>query len=181
MPAKALDLFQAYAQEKLPKDGGYIVSSFFDRVSAYSRYEVVAYNTVKSLEMTESGLSFQTDGNKLFILVEPANYSRKHIEPVNRDSNEQVPHRFSELNIYTAKNQSKIMVSREPIVTYSSFTVLKPTGINFALIFYNLDDVLNTLEFFFSETLHKEAGVPGPDAKKAAKYVTDGVNKFTLW
>ncbi len=181
MPAKALDLFQAYAQGKLPKDGGYIVSSFFDRVSAYSRYEVVAYNTVKNLYMAENGLSFQTDGNKLFVLVEPANYSRKHIEPVNRNTNEQVPHRFSELNIYTAKNQSKIMVSKDPIVTYSSFTILKPTGINFALIFYTLEDVLKTLEFFFSETLHKEAGVPGPDAKKAAKYVSDGVNKFSLW
>ena len=181
MPAKALDLFQAYAQEKLPKEGGYIASSFFDRVSAYSRYEVVAYSTVKSLYLAENGLTFQTDGNKLFVLVEPANYSRKHIEPVNRDSSEQVPHRFSELNIYTAKNQSKIMVSRDPIVTYSSFTILKPTGINFALIFYNLDDVLQTLEFFFSETLKKEAGVPGPDAKKAAKYVSEGVKKFSLW
>ena len=181
MPAKALDLFQAYAQDKLPREGGYIVSSFFDRVSAYSRYEVVAYATVKSLELTESGLSFQTDGNKLFVLVEPANYPRKHIEPVNRDSSQQVPHRFSELNIHTAKNQTKIMVSREPIVTYSSFTILKPTGINFALIFYNLEDVLQTLEFFFSETLHKEAGVPSPDAKKASKFVTEGVKKFSLW
>lgn len=181
MAAKALDLFQAYAQEKLPKDGGYVVSSFFDSVSAYSRYELVAYSTVKSLYLTENSLSFQTDGNKLFVLVEPANYSRKHLEPVNRNSNEQIPHRFSELNIYVAKNQSKIMVSREPILTYSSFTILKPTGVNFALVFYNLDDVLQTLEFFFSETLHKEAGVPGPDAKKAAKYVSDGVKKFTLW
>jgi hypothetical protein len=181
MPAKALDLFQAYAQEKLPKDGGYVVSSFFDRVSAYSRYEVVGYSTVKSLYLAENGLTFQTDGNKLFVLVEPAGYSKKHIEPVNRSSSEHVPHRFSELNIYTAKNQSKIMVSRDPIVSYSSFTVLTPTGINFALIFYNLDDVLKTMEFFFSETLHKEAGVPTPDAKKAAKYVTEGMKKFTLW
>lgn len=181
MAVKALDLFQAYAQEKLPKDGGYVVSSFFDRHSAYSRYEVVAYSTVKNLFLTEDGLTFQTDGNKLFVLVEPSNYSKKHIEPVNRASNEQIPHRFSELTIYTAKNQSKIMVSREPIVAYSSFTVLKPTGINFALIFYNLPEIMNTLDFFFSETLHKEAGVPSPDAKRAAKYVIDGLKKFSVW
>jgi hypothetical protein len=181
MAVKALDLFQAYAQEKLPKDGGYIVSSFFDKTSAYSRYEVVAYSTVKSLYLAEDGLTFQTDGNKLFVLVEPANYSKKHIEPVNRSTDEQIPHRFSELNVYTAKNQSKIMVSRDPIMTYSAFTILKPTGINFALIFYNLDEVMNTLEFFFSETLHKEAGVPSPDAKKASKYVIEGLKKFSIW
>ncbi|MBN1686465.1 MAG: hypothetical protein JW852_07405 [Spirochaetales bacterium] len=181
MAAKALDLFQAYAQEKLPKDGGYIVSSFFDRSSTYSRYEVVAYSTVKSLYLTEEGLTFQTDGNKLFILVEPANYSRKFVEPVNRDSNAQIPHRFSELNIYTAKNQTKVMVSRDPVITYSSFTVLKPTGVNFALFFYNLEGVMQTLEFFFAETLNKEARVPSPDAKKAAKYVAEGIKKFSIW
>ncbi len=181
MTTKALDLFQAYAQEKLPNDGGYLVSSFFDQASAYSRYEIVAYNMVKSLYLAENGLTFQSDGNKLFVLVEPSNYSRKYIEPVNRKSSEQIPHRFSELNIYTAKNQSKIMVSQVPIMSYSSFTVLKPTGMNFSLIFFNLEAVLQTLEFFFSETLHKEAGVPTADAKKAAKYVIEGVNKFTIW
>lgn len=71
MPTKALDLFQAYAQEKLPRDGGYIVSSFFDATSSYSRYEVVAYNGVKGISMTDEGLQFQADGNKIFVLVEP--------------------------------------------------------------------------------------------------------------
>jgi hypothetical protein len=181
MAVKALDLFQAYSQEKLPKEGGYLISSFFDQASVYSRYEIVAYSTVKSLYLADDGLTFQTDGNKLFVLVEPPSYSRKHIEPVNRKSNEQIPHRFSELKIYTAKNQAKIMVSQNPIMSYSSFTVLKPTGMNFALVFFKLEDVLKSLEFFFSETLHKEAGVPATDAKKAAKYVIEGVNKFSLW
>ncbi len=181
MPAKALDLFQAYSEGKLPKDGGYIVSSFFDTNSTYSRYEIVAYSTVKSIYLSGNGLTFQTDGNKLFVLVEPPNYSKKHIEPVNRDTNEQIPHRFSELHMYTAKNQSKIMVSNEPIITYSAFTILKPTGINFALIFYNLPEVMDTLDFFFQQTLHKEASIPTLDAKKAAKSVIEGLTKFTIW
>ena len=33
MAEKALDLFQAYQQDKLPREGGYIVSSFFDENS----------------------------------------------------------------------------------------------------------------------------------------------------
>ena len=181
MATKALDLFQAYTQEKLPKDGGYIVSSFFDEHSMYSRYEIVAYSNVKSIYLAGDGITFQTDGNKLFILVEPANYSRKHLEPVSRDTNEQIPHRFAELDTHIAKNQSKIMVSKAPIVSYTSFTILKPTGVNFALIFYSLPDVGKTIEFFFTQTLHKEASVPAVDAKKASRLISASLKKFSLW
>ena len=180
MPIKALDLFQAYAQGKLPKDGGYIASSFFNQASAYSIYEIVAYSTVNNLYLGRDGLSFQTNGYKLFVLVEPPDYAEKLVEPANRSANEQIPHRFSDLNVYTARDQSRIMVSRDPIITYSSFVVLKPVGMNFALIFYNREEVLDTLEFFFSESLYKEAGIPPPDAKKAAKYIIEAISKFTI-
>jgi len=178
MATKALDLFQAYSEDKLPRDGGYIVSSFFDRNSAYSIYEVVAYNGVKSIYLTEEGLTFQTDGSKLHVLVEPANYAEKHMEPYVRKTGYQVPHRFSELEIFTAKNQTKVMVSKEPATTYGSFTILKPTGINFALLIFNTEDVFDTMEYFFTETINKEAGVPKVDAKKAAKYVVKGIQRF---
>ncbi len=181
MATKALDLFQAYSQDKLPKEGGYIVSSFFAAGSNYTRYEVVAYNNVKSLYESDEGLTFQTDGNKLFVLVEPPGYPRKYEEPVSRDRNESIPHRFSELDIFTAKNQAKIMVSKEPILTYSSFTILKPTGINFSLVFYNLPDVLASLLLFFTETLNKEAAIPKIDAKHGAALVIEGLKKFTIW
>jgi len=181
MAVKALDLFQAYAQEKLPREGGYIVSSFFSGGSTYSRYEVVGYNGVKSIYPTEDGLTFQTDGNKLFVLVEPADYPKKYEEPVSRSNEERIPHRFSELEVLTAKNQTKIMVGKEPVMAYSSFTILRPTGLNFALVFYNLADIMQTLTTFFVETLSKEAGVPKPDAKKGASLVIAGLKKFTIW
>ena len=181
MSVKALDLFQAYTQEKLPRDGGFIVSSFFDRTSAYSIYEIVAYSAVKSIHLAENGITFQTDGNKLFVLVEPPNYPRKHIEPVGRGSDEQIPYRFSELEIHVSKNQTKVMVSREPLKTYAAFTILKPSGINFALIFYSVPEINESISFFFAQTLHKEAGVPSPDAKKAAELIQSGLSKFTLW
>ena len=181
MAEKALDLFHAYSSNKLPKEGGYIVSSFFDSKSTYSIYEIVAYNGVKSIYLTEEGLTFQTDGNKLYILVEPASYPEKYIEPVSRKSHQQIPHRFKELEIHTAKNQTKIMVSKEPINTYSSFTVLRPTGVNFSLVFYNLPEVLKTLEYFFTQTLNKEAQIPSGDAKTAAKLVIQNLKKFSIW
>ena len=178
---KALDLFQAYNEGKLPQDGGYIVSSFFDANSTYSIYEIVAYDNVKSIYAGENGLTFQTDGHKLYVLVEPTNYANKFQEPFTRGQKEQIPHRFSEVDIVTAKNQTKVMISKKPVVSYSSFTVLKPTGINFSLVFYHREDVLETLEFFFTQTLKKEAGVPTIDTKKCARSVINGIKKFKVW
>ena len=181
MQQKALDLFKAYAEGKLPSDGGYVVSSFLDEHSVYARYEVVAYSGVKSIVLTEEGLTFQTDGNKLFVLAEPANYAQKHLEPFRRPAKDQVPHRFSEVDVLTTKSQTKVMVSKAPLMTYGSFTILKPTGDNVAFIFYNLPDVLASIEKFFTAALNKEASVPTTEASKAARLVIDGLKKFTIW
>ena len=89
---KALDLFQAYESGNLPKDGGYIISTFFDVNSNYARYELVSYSAVKNIYLSEDGLSFQSDGKKIHVLVEPPSYSKKHIEPIHRDKTEMVPH-----------------------------------------------------------------------------------------
>lgn len=178
---RALDLFQAYSQNQLPKEGGYIVSSFLEQNSAYSKFEVVAYNGVKSLYLATDGLTFQTDGNKLFVLVEPMSYAHKSEEPFRRSSKDQIPHRFSELEVVTARNQTKVMVSKEAIITYSAFTIMKPAGINFAFIFYNLPDIYQTIAGFFEKTLNKESGVPKEDAAKAAQLIVAGLKRFTIW
>ncbi len=181
MSVKALDLFQAYSKGELNKEGGYIVSSFFDNNSAYSRYEVVAYAGVKNIMLTSEGLTFQTDGSKLHVLAEPANYPKKHLEPVSRDRYESIPHRFNELDVYTSKNQTKIMVSKIPVISYSSFTILKPTGMNFSIIFFNFPEVFDSLQFFFDQTLNREAGIPKSDSKKAASTIIEGIKKFGVW
>ncbi len=178
---KALDLFQAYREGKLPQEGGYIVSSFFKNNTPYSIYEVVAYGSVKNITASSEGITFQTDGCKLYVLVEPTMYSRKYVEPVSREHGSSIPFRFNELNIYNAKNQYKIMVPKEPIITYSSFTVLRPTGINFALCFYNRPDVLETIEFFFVQTFNREAQIPKRDAAEASKLVVEGIKKFNIF
>ncbi|MGA2764085.1 MAG: hypothetical protein ABSG17_12030 [Spirochaetia bacterium] len=178
---KALDLFKAYAESKLPSDGGYVVSSFLDERSAYSRYEVVAYSGVKSIVLTEEGLTFQTDGNKLFILAEPPGYAQKHLEPFRRAAKDQIPHRFSEVDILTTKSQIKVMVSKNPMMTYGSFTIVKPSGENVAFLFYNLPDVFSSIAKFFAAALNKEAKVPKIEADKAAQLVVEGLKKFTIW
>ena len=178
MATRVMDLFKAYADSALPDDGGYIVSTFFEETSAYSRYELVAYGAVKNIILSESGLTFQADGTKIYVLCEPPSYIEKHVEPYSRDRDHQIPQRFNELDIVTAKNQTKIMVSKEPVMSYSSFTVLEPTGTDFALVFYSLPDTTETLEKFFQKTLNKEVSIPLADAKKAAALVVKTAEQF---
>jgi hypothetical protein len=173
MAVKAMDLFDAYRQSQLPKNEGYIISSFFSPNSAYSIYEIVSYSGVKSIYLNDTGLTFQTNGKKLYILIEPATYPNKSIEPYVRIQTEQIPLRFSELEQITARNQSKIMISKQPIGSFSSFTILKPMGVNFALVFYNRPDLFSTLQVFFEKTFNREAGIPQADAKKGAKQVAE--------
>ena len=181
MKPKALELFKAYSDSQLPSEGGYIVSSFLDENSSYSRYEVVAYSGVKSIYVTEDGLTFQADGNKLYVLSEPASYAQKHLEPFRRAAKDQMPLRFAELSILTTRNQTKVMVSKVPLMTYGSFTILRPSGINFSFIFYNLPDVFETIAKFFAATLNKEAAVSKADAVKASQLVIDGLRQFSIW
>jgi hypothetical protein len=177
MAIKAMDLFEAYSQDKLPKDQGYIISSFFSTNSAYSIYEIVSYSGVKTIYLSETGLTFQTNGKKMHILAEPASYPNKAIEPFVRTANEQIPLRFNELESIIAKNQTKIYISKKPIISFSSFTILKPSGMNFSIVFYQLPDIFESLEKFFEQTFNKEVGIPQADARKVAKKVTEIMSK----
>gem|GEM_PF-185421 len=174
---KFRNLFDAYAQGKLPFAHGYIVSSFFSEKTNYSIYEIVSYAGVKEIFPTAEGLQFITGGKKLYILVEPDTYQIKFQEPVSRAEGEKIPKRFSELEIITARNQAKIMVAKEPNESYGSFTILKPMGINFSIVFYDLPDVYDTLGAFFVDSLNRFRKVPESDAKKAAQIIISTIKK----
>ena len=176
---KFRNLFEAYSQQKLPFAQGYIVSSFFKESSTYSIIEIVSYAAVKEIYSTGDGLTFVTGGKKLYVLVEPDTYHNKPVEPVSRSKTDQefIPKRFSELETIIAKNQTRIMVAKEPEETFGSFTVLEPKGINFSIVFYEHPDVISTLGTFLQTTLNRQRKVPEADAKKAAKLITDIVVK----
>lgn len=181
MNIKAVDLFQAYTQNKLPQTGGYIVSSLFDPQSAYAKFEIVAYHNAHAIYFSTEGLTFQNDANKLYILVEPPDYASKDEEPFERRKEKQIPHRFSELHIIETKNKKRVMVSKKPVMVYSSFTVLKPTHNDFAFIFYRQPEVIDTITSFFEQTLKKELTLAGEDVKKIVDLILQTINKFTVW
>jgi hypothetical protein len=181
MPVKAMDLFDAYAKNALPKEHGYIVTSFFSPSTAYSRYEIVSYNNVKSIYPNEEGLTFQTDGKKLYVLVEPSNYPNKGMEPFLRSTIEKIPLRFSELELHNCKNQTRAYWGKDAVMSYGAFTIARPAGINFTFCFYELPDMYQSLQIFFEKTLNKEASLPFLDAKKVAAAVIETVKAKMTW
>jgi hypothetical protein len=172
------ELFSAYNKNELPREGGYIVSSFFLETSAYTKYEITSYNNVKSIHASEDGLTFQADGKKLYILVEPVNYDKKHTEPSYRDDVHKIPYRFKELEIFTTKRQDKVMVGKEPIISYGSFTILKTMGNNYSYIFFPDPQLERVMVKFFRDTMWKDANVPRSDAVKISKEIGEIFRDF---
>ena len=165
------ELFSAYSKSELPSDGGYIVSAFFDSNSTYSKYELTSYNNVKDIYQNTEDLTFQADGKKMFIIVEPANYAKKYTEPAYRDDAHKIPYRFNEVETIVSRRQDRIMIGKKPIITYTSFTILKSQGHNFSYIFYPTDDIVNVMEKFFVDTIWRDTNVPKIDAEKAGRFV----------
>ena len=175
---KAMDLFEAYAKDKLPKDQAYIVSSFINANTGYSIYEVISYSAVKAIYPEGDGLTFQSSGRKMHILIEPASYPNKAIEPYLRDKTDQIPLRFKELSVTTCKNQIKIYLAKKPIESLSSFTLARPKGFDICFLFYKADDLYDTLSKFFEQSFNKDAAVPQADAKNAAKEAVEVMEKL---
>jgi hypothetical protein len=177
MTPKAMNLFEAYSQNQLPKDKAYIVSSFVNTGNGYIIYEIISYSAVKAIYPDGGGLTFQSSGKKMHMLVEPITYSHKATEPYLREKGEQIPLRFSELHLHTAKNQTKLFIAQKPIESLSSFTVAKPVGFNVSFLFYYLPDIYETLGKFLEQTFNKDAKVPLSDAAKASKIALEVIEK----
>ncbi len=176
--AQIKDLFKAYMASELPTEGGLIITSFFDEETTYTKYEVTSYNNVKDIYRNEEGIVFQADGFKQFVVVEPASYSRKHMEPAMRDRGHAIPYRFKEVDSLVTKRQDRIMMGKEPVVTYTSFTILQPKGENFAYVVFKEPDILQTVGAFFAKSLWQDARVPKTDAEKAAKTISQSLQKI---
>lgn len=170
--AKIMDLFEAYKSGEFPTDGGYIISNFFDANSSYARFEMISYGNVKDIYTTEDGITFQADGLKLFILVEPASYPGKHTEPCYRDDRHKIPYRFKEVETSVTKRQDKIMVGKKPVETYTSFTIMNESGLNQSFVVFKDEGIEASLANYFNQVLWKNANIPRKDAEKATEVIS---------
>ncbi|RKX84243.1 MAG: hypothetical protein DRP57_06295 [Spirochaetes bacterium] len=178
---QAIHLFDAYNNAKLPKYGGYIVSSNFQAESNYSIFEIVGYDNVQEIRLESDSLIFKSAGCKLYTLIEPPNYPLKNVEPVQRQSGKSIPYRFSELYILTTKKHETIYIGKKPIISYSSFTIVKPRKNDFAILFYNVPEVFKNIEEFLTTIYHDGVGISKTDSQKAAKITVQGIKNFNTW
>jgi len=179
--AKALMLEKAYLTESIPMNGAFIVSASFPDESAYAIYEITAYRIVKDVFQTDEGMVFKTDGNRTYMLVEPASYAQKHIEPVNRETGKAIPHRFSDIVMHTGRRSEKIMVPQEPLFLYSTFTVVEKGRDTYAYVFHATSDVYVAMKKFLIDSLRKDCGVDQHDAAVGVDYALTTIKKFTIW
>ena len=170
--AKIMDLFEAYTNGELPREGGFIITEHLDDSSRYARYEVISYGNVKDIYMIEEGIMFQADGRKIFVLFEPLNYSSKHVEPAYRDDAHRIPYRLKELEIMATKRQEKIMVAKEPVETYTSFTVANETGLTTSYIVYKDESTERTILGFFEQSFWKTLNTTRTDARTACDLIS---------
>ncbi len=178
---QAIHLFDAYSHGKLPKYGGYIVSSNFQPELAYSIFEIAGYDNVQEIRLETDSLIFKSAGCKLYTLIEPANYPLKNVEPVQRESGRSIPYRFSELHILTTKKHETVYIGKKPIISYSSFTIIKPKKNDFAILFYNVPEVFKNMEEFLTAIYHDGVGITRSDSAKAARITVQGIKNFNTW
>ncbi len=178
--AKATQLVKAYLSEDIPPDGAFIISGFFEG-SQYAIYEVTAYRNVKDIFRDKSGIIFKTDGNRTHLLVEPATYPQKHIEPVNREEGRAIPYRFNEVEIISGKKSEKIMIPTEPKMLYSSFTILEHQKDSFAFLFYPTKDVYVAMRKFIADSLYNDCNLTRKGAMEAGEKLLATIKKFSIW
>ena len=178
--AKIMDLFEAYSSGELPRDGGFIITEILNESSRYARYEVISYGNVKDIYMMDEGIMFQADGRKLFVLFEPLNYSAKHVEPAYRDDAHRIPYRAKELDVYATKRQEKVMIAKEPVETYTSFTIAHETGMNTSYIVYKEESTQRTILGFFEQSFWKTLNISRTDAKNACGIIESPLAKLMV-
>lgn len=174
------ELFTAYQNGTLPKEHGYIVSVFYHNTSTYTRYELISFNNVKDIYMSDEGLVFQAEGRKLYVLVEPAGYPNSHTEPAYRTDSDRIPYRRKELIDYVTRRQDHVYIGEEPVVTYTSFTVLKSVGQDVSYVFYPQENIKEAILEFFRVSLWKQARVPQGDARRIKEQIAAVFQKIQV-
>ncbi len=179
--ATATPLIKAYMTETIPSDGGFIITAFFTGGSGYSIYEITAYRNVKDIFRTGEGVTFKTDGNRTHILVEPASFTKKYVEPVNREAQHAIPYRFNEMTIIPGPKSEKIMVPEKPISLYSSFTILEQQSDYFSYIFFPTKDVYVAMKKFIADSLYNDCNLGLAVSKEVSIKVLETIKKFSIF
>lgn len=178
--ATATALIKAYMTETIPPDGGFIITAYF-LSGGYAIYEVTAYRNVKDIFRTEEGVTFKTDGNRTHILVEPPSYTKKYVEPVNREKEFAIPYRFNEMTVLTGPKNEKILIPEKPIMLYSSFTILEQQSDYFSYIFHPTKDVYVAMKKFIADSLYNDCNLGLSVSKEISIKSLETIKMFSIF
>jgi hypothetical protein len=66
------------------------------------------------------------------------------------------------------------------VVTYTSFTILKPVGQDIAYLFYPGEETRKAIMEFFRNSLWKQANVPQTDARRVSDIIDEVFQKVEV-
>lgn len=161
MDLKYIDLFEGLHKGVIPFDGtGYLMGARYNRNSAYTIIEVIAFKNVKQFIPEESGVTFYCDGYKTYILYEPNSYRFRFQEPYLREAQDAIPLRWNELDTIELPNHDRIHVSKEPYISMGNFHINKPDQGNFVYYFYQNQKPVTNMDNFLTKILAEDLGAP---------------------
>ena len=177
---KAVSLISSYLSGSIPREGGFIIAAFFDSKSSYSVYEITAYKTLETITREEDGIVFKTEGNRLHMLIEPHDYTKKNVEPIDRPPVKSIPYKLCELDIINC-NDLRIMIPKEPQSLYSSFKIFEKNSDYFSFIFPFSENSYYSIEKFILSSLQNDCNFSKNDSIEIAKTLILKIKKFTIW
>ena len=161
MEKKWVELFQGLMNDAIPFDGtGFIMLGQFDKRSDYTKIETIAFRNVKKFSMTDDGVTFYSDGYKIFLLYEPPTYRFRFQEPFLRSDGDNIPLRFNELHNIQLSNHARLYISKEPYMSFGTFNVARPESGNFVYYFYDNGHAEKNLQDFLGQVLRDDLRVP---------------------
>jgi hypothetical protein len=146
MAMRWISLFQGLKRGDIDfGNGGLVISARFHNLSNYAIFETVAFDNIKNIAYGGGDdVTFQSDGYRVFMIYEPRSYSKSFQEPYLRDPDQAIPLRWNELDKIELPNRNQVFVSKQPYISYGSFTVEAPADGDFA--FYIFDTGGDTME-----------------------------------
>lgn len=179
MEKKWVELFQGMMNSEIPFDGsGYILATHFKDSSNYTIFEIIAFKNVKNFIGSEEGVTFYSDGYKIFFLYEPVTYRLRFMEPYLRETGDSIPQRWKELYNMELPSHDRLFISKEPYMSYGSFTIGKPDSGNFVYYFFDYEETRKNMEHFLGKLLVEDLKIPRTVLPQIFEYMNKNLDEF---
>ncbi len=158
-----LDLSLALSDNLIPAgDTGLVVAIRFLRETRYAVLQVTPFRTVRRISLLEDqSVEFEAEGEKVFLLYEPTDYSNKFDEPYLRNPEELIPLRFAELLAWRLHNGDRIFMNRDAYQSTGAVNLQRPSEGSFAIYVRDEGQLEERARRFLDSLLREDFRVEG--------------------